>query len=197
MDLEIFHPPASLASPAIALQDFAAKQTIRFRGKSQTRLLGADSVQNVICNSSRSCFRCGFGRPMTSRVRQGNRASWLPPSKLAPARKSAQIISKQQPRDLLLPSIRPEVSSACSMTRNWLLYALNYRISHGSVSFPVRCFETCRLNSSLGSSRASMRPASSAARSRHCRPRYSAIRCWESASRSFCNVSRVRPRKSQ
>ncbi len=45
--------------------------------------------------SSRSCFRCGFGRPSTSRVRADRRASWLPVSKLTPARKSAQIISRQ------------------------------------------------------------------------------------------------------
>jgi hypothetical protein len=58
---------------------------------------------------------------MTSRMRQGNRASRLPASRLTPARKSAQIISRQYPRDLSLPSIRAVFSSVCSITGNWLL----------------------------------------------------------------------------
>ena len=95
MDLKIFHPPAPLATPPISLQDFAAEQAISFRGKPQTWPLCSDPFQNVTCTSSRSCFLCGFGRPMTSRVRQGNNASRLLASKLTPARKSAQIISKQ------------------------------------------------------------------------------------------------------
>jgi len=95
MHLKIFHPPAPLATPSVTLQDFTAELAISFRVKSQAGPLGADSLQNVTCASSRSCFRCGFGRPMTSRVRQGNKASRLPASKLTPARKSAQIISRQ------------------------------------------------------------------------------------------------------
>ena len=95
MDLKIFHPPARLASPAVSRQNFTAKLAISFRIKPQAWALGVDPFQNVTCTSSRSCFLCGFGRPMTSRVRQGNKASRLPASKLTPARKSAQIISKQ------------------------------------------------------------------------------------------------------
>jgi hypothetical protein len=95
MDLKILPAPAPLASPAISLQDFTAELTIGFWIKPQARPHGADPFQNVTCTSSRSCFLCGFGRPMTSRVRQGKRASRLPASKLTPARKSAQIISKQ------------------------------------------------------------------------------------------------------
>ena len=95
MDLKILHTPARLTMPAVSLQDFPAELAISFRIKPQPWALGTDPGQNVTCTSSRSCFRCGFGRPMTSRVRQGNRASRLPASKLTPARKSAQIISKQ------------------------------------------------------------------------------------------------------
>src|SRR5450756_1289279 len=72
MDLKIFHPPAPLATPPISPQDFAAEQAISFRGKAQTWPLCSDPCQRVTCTSSRSCFCCGFGRPMTSRVRQGN-----------------------------------------------------------------------------------------------------------------------------
>jgi hypothetical protein len=95
MDLKTFHPPARLASPSVSLQNFAAELAIRFRIKPQAWSSCTDSSQSVTCTSSRSCFRCGFGRLMTSRVRQGNKESRLPASKLTPARKSAQIISKQ------------------------------------------------------------------------------------------------------
>jgi hypothetical protein len=95
MDLKTFHSPARLATPAVALQDFAAKLAIRFRIKPQAGPLGSDPRQSVTCTSLRSWFLCDFGRPMTSRVRQGNKASRLPASKLTPARKSAQIISRQ------------------------------------------------------------------------------------------------------
>jgi len=95
MDLKTLHAPARLATPAISLQDFTAELTISFRIKSQAGPLGMDPSQSVTCTSSRSCFRCGFARPITSRVRHGNKASRLPASKLTPARKSAQIISKQ------------------------------------------------------------------------------------------------------
>ena len=95
MDLKIFHPPARLTAPAVSLQNFAAEQTIGFWIKPQAGSLWTDSCQSDTCISSRSCFFCGFGRPMTSRVRQGNKPSRLPASKLAPARKSAQIISRQ------------------------------------------------------------------------------------------------------
>jgi hypothetical protein len=95
MDLKILHAPAGLTSPAISLQNFTAELAIRFRIKPQASPLRADSCQIVTCTSSRSCFRCDFGRPTTSRMRHGSRVSRLPASKLTPARKSAQIISRQ------------------------------------------------------------------------------------------------------
>jgi hypothetical protein len=95
MDLKILYAPARLASPSISLQDFPAELAISFRVQPQAGPLGAGPCQSVTCISSRSCFLCDFGRPMTSRVRQGNKASRLPASRLTPARKSAQIISKQ------------------------------------------------------------------------------------------------------
>jgi hypothetical protein len=95
MDLKILHPPARLAMPAVSLQHFAAELAIRFRIKPQAGPFGTNPLQDVTCTSSMSCFLCGLGRLMTSRVRQGNKASRLPASKLTPARKSAQIISRQ------------------------------------------------------------------------------------------------------
>ena len=95
MDLKTLDAPARLTTPAISLQDFPAELAIGFRGKPQAWSSGKDPSQRVTWTSSKSCFLSGFGRPITSRVREGNRASWLPASKLTPARKSAQIISKQ------------------------------------------------------------------------------------------------------
>jgi hypothetical protein len=95
VDLKVLHAPARLATPAISLQHFMAELLISFRVKPQARSSGTDPSHSVTCTSSRSCFLSGFGRPITSRVRLGNRASRLPASKLTPARKSAQIISKQ------------------------------------------------------------------------------------------------------
>ena len=95
MDLKILYSPTSLASPAVSLQDFPAELAISSGVKPQARPLGADPSQSVTCTSSSSCFLSGFGRPMTSRARQGNKAPWLPASILTPARKSAQIISRQ------------------------------------------------------------------------------------------------------
>jgi len=75
MDLETFHAPTRLAPPPVSLQDFTAESPIRLRIKSQAGPLGAHPRQSVTCTSSRSCFFSAFGRPITSRVRQGNRAS--------------------------------------------------------------------------------------------------------------------------
>jgi hypothetical protein len=95
MDLKTLDAPARLATPAVSLQDFAAQLAIGFRIKPQSWPFRADTSQTVTWTFSSSCFLSGFGRPMTSRVREGNRASWVPVSKLTPARKSAQIISRQ------------------------------------------------------------------------------------------------------
>jgi hypothetical protein len=95
MDLKFLHAPARLTTPPISLQNFLAELAISSRFKPQARPFCADFFQNVTWTSSRSCFLCGFGRSITSRVRHGNKASWLPASKLTPARKSAQIISRQ------------------------------------------------------------------------------------------------------
>jgi len=95
MDLKIFHTPTRLAAPAISLQDFVAELAISFKVKLQAWPSGTNPGQSVTRTSSRSCFLSGFARPSASRVRQGNRASRVPTSRLTPARKSAQIISRQ------------------------------------------------------------------------------------------------------
>jgi hypothetical protein len=95
MDLKTLRLPATLATPTVSVKDFTAELAISFRIKFQPWSSGEDPNQSVTWTSSKSCFRCVFGRPITNRVREGNKASWFPASKLTPARKSAQIISRQ------------------------------------------------------------------------------------------------------
>ena len=61
----------------------------------------------------------------------------MPSAGCSPARKSAQIISREWPRDLSVPNIRAAVSIACSMTGVWVLYTLKQISSDGSSSLPV------------------------------------------------------------
>jgi hypothetical protein len=95
MDLEALRSPAPLATPAISLQDFMAKLAIGCRVKPQAWSSSTELSQSVTWTFSSNCCLCSFGRPSTSRVNEGSRASVLPDSKLTPARKSAQIISRQ------------------------------------------------------------------------------------------------------
>ena len=95
MDLKALDAAARLATPAISLQDVAAELAIGFWFKPQSWAFRAHPSHRVIWTFSTSCFLWGFGRPITSRVSAGNKASWFPASKLTPARKSAHIISKQ------------------------------------------------------------------------------------------------------
>jgi len=88
MDLEVFHVFARLGTLAISLQDLAAELAMSFGIELQSRPFRSYSSQSVTFTSSRSCVLFGFRRPMTSRVREGNKASWFPICKLTPARSS-------------------------------------------------------------------------------------------------------------
>ena len=95
MDLKIFHSPARLTSPAVSLQDFAAELAISFRIKPQTGSLCSDPHQSIACTFSRSCLISRLWKTEDNPSQEGKRASRFPISELTPARKSAQIISKQ------------------------------------------------------------------------------------------------------
>ena len=75
MDLKVLHAPARLATPAVSPKYFMAALAICFRLKLQPWSLGSQSNQSVTCTSSRSCLICDLGRPSTSRVNEGRRAS--------------------------------------------------------------------------------------------------------------------------
>jgi hypothetical protein len=95
MDLEVVGSPTDLATPAVSFQHFTAELAVRFSFQFQAWSSGSNCAQETFRILSKSCSRCGTGRPSTNRVMAGRSASWFPVSKLTPARKSAQIISRQ------------------------------------------------------------------------------------------------------
>src|SRR5467141_2096985 len=95
MNLKTLNAPARLATPTVSVQDFQAELAITFRVKPQSWLFGTRARQSVTWTSSSNCFLSGSGRPIANRVREGRKAFRFPASRLTPARKSAQIISKQ------------------------------------------------------------------------------------------------------
>jgi hypothetical protein len=95
MDLEISHPSARLATPAVTLEDLLTELAISFWSKPQARPFGLYSIQGTTWTASSTSILCGLGRASTIRVRAAIRALWFPVSRLTPARKSAQIISRQ------------------------------------------------------------------------------------------------------
>src|SRR6266699_822374 len=117
MNLKISKAAADLTSPSVPLQDFSTEPLVGFGRKPQTGMFGSDRIHEArweICDK-KACF-CSPGRNLKNRAMECSKMSGLPLSRFAPARKSAQIISKQKLRDLSLPSIRAAVSIACSMT---------------------------------------------------------------------------------
>ena len=95
MDLKALHSTTPLATPAVSLQDLAAELAISFKVKLQARSSCTDPSQSITRIFSRSWDFCCIGRLSAKRVNEVRRASVLPVSKLTPARKSAQIISRQ------------------------------------------------------------------------------------------------------
>ena len=95
VNLEIVHPSARLTTPTVSLQNFTAKLAIGFRPKPHPRPLGAHASQTATWTVSNNCFLCGTERPRIIRVSAASRVPSSPVIQLTPARKSAQIISRQ------------------------------------------------------------------------------------------------------
>jgi hypothetical protein len=124
MNLKVVHPPTGLTSPSITCQDSSPQLSISFAIQLQAGAFLRSRAHADSRTASRSSILFGLGSPSTSLVRAGTRAFWLPASRLTPAGKSAQIISRQYPRELSLLSIRPADSSASSITGSWLYLGL-------------------------------------------------------------------------
>src|SRR5690348_13006865 len=116
MDLQLLANTAVLAVPTIASQYESAQLTVVDSVQSRSILFPRVFFHEAHFNDSRNDFCCSSERNRKSRDIDISSTSGLPWSRLAPARKSAQIISRQYPRDLSVPSISPAVSIACSTT---------------------------------------------------------------------------------
>src|SRR5437588_11718503 len=125
MDLQVRCCAADLALPRVSLQDLTTKLFVGFRIQFQPRLLGPNPTHEAFWFAcARNSCLCSLGRNLKNCRIECSSISGFPLSRFAPARKSAQIISRQYPRDLSLPSIKAAVSIACSITGIWLLYTL-------------------------------------------------------------------------
>jgi hypothetical protein len=96
VDLEVGHRAARLAFPAITAQHLVAELFVWLGIKPQTRSLWSDAIHDAFAAKwSRNVFLSSPGRNLKKRRIDCSRTCELPFSRLAPARKSAQIISKQ------------------------------------------------------------------------------------------------------
>ena len=96
MDLKPLHRSTVLTSPVIPIENLPAYFLVHEVLRSIARSFGAKRVHRTSARiSSRKACCCGEGRNLKNRVIENRSVSgfWL--SRFAPARKSAQIISKQ------------------------------------------------------------------------------------------------------
>ncbi len=93
--LEFANMSTALAPPAVALQYLMAQPSIGFRVESQSRASWAKRRHEAFRTCSRNSCCLGRGRNSKSRPSEISKASGFPFSRLAPAKKSAQIISRQ------------------------------------------------------------------------------------------------------
>src|SRR5450631_4474938 len=96
VDLQVGHSSTRLTAPAIATQDLPSKSVVCCRIQPQAHGLLANRVHEaVLLKPSRNDARCSWGRNLKNLVIEKSSVSGSPLSRLAPARKSAQIISRQ------------------------------------------------------------------------------------------------------
>jgi hypothetical protein len=95
VDLELISATALLTSPAITLKDLEAESAVLLCLEPKLRAFGKCSAHanRLIVSTNRCC--CGAGRNLKNRSSDISSTSVLPFSRFAPARKSAQIISRQ------------------------------------------------------------------------------------------------------
>ena len=95
MDLQVRRFAAELTTPTISLQDLATQRAVVLRCEPRSPLLQESCAHCAVSTCSRNCCRCSGRSIANSRRIAKNRASVFPSCKFAPARKSAQIISRQ------------------------------------------------------------------------------------------------------
>jgi hypothetical protein len=96
VNFQVGHRPAGLTAPAIALQHLLPQLLVCDRIESQAWGLWANRVHAAASLRflRKACF-WSSGRKRKNLVAEYSRVSGSPLSRLAPARKSAQIISRQ------------------------------------------------------------------------------------------------------
>src|ERR1035437_1632807 len=95
-DFQVAHRATGLTPPAIATQDPLPKSLVRHRIQPQAHGLRTDRTHDALSlKPSRNSCLCSPGRNLKNLVIENNSVSGSPLSRLAPARKSAQIISRQ------------------------------------------------------------------------------------------------------
>jgi hypothetical protein len=109
MNLQVFCSSATLATPAISSEYSSAQLTICSASKFDLRTLRSAPAHAVSFSSFRSSLLCGPGTNANRRRIESKSVFELGSSRLASARKSAQIISRQNPRDFCAPR-KPEGS---------------------------------------------------------------------------------------
>jgi len=95
MNVEILRRSAVLASPAVALEDLFAKFVVSLAIQSKARSLLTQRTHEAFCSLSRKVTFIGPGNSSNIRLIESSKLSFSLLSWVAPARKSAQIISKQ------------------------------------------------------------------------------------------------------
>jgi hypothetical protein len=96
VDLEVRHDSAGLASPAITAQHLLPQFFVGFCFESDASLFRDNLIHEAFSQAScrNACFS-GCGRNLNNCRIDWRTTPGLPSSRLAPARKSAQIISRQ------------------------------------------------------------------------------------------------------
>jgi hypothetical protein len=96
VDLQILSRAADLACPVVPLHHPLTKLLVRVGIQPQAWALRKHSDHEGFWTKwDRNCCRCSPGRNLKNRVIELSKISGLPLSRFAPARKSAQIISRQ------------------------------------------------------------------------------------------------------
>jgi hypothetical protein len=96
MDFQVRHRTTGLTPPAIAMQHLLPQGFVRFRIEPQSHGLRANRAhEDSSLKPSRNSCLCSPGRNLKNLVIENSSVSGSPLSRLAPARKSAQIISRQ------------------------------------------------------------------------------------------------------
>jgi hypothetical protein len=96
MDFQVRHRAARLTSPAVAAQDTLPEGFVRHRTQPQALRFGANRAHDAFSlRPPRNACRCELGRNLKNLVIENSNVSGSSLSRLAPARKSAQIISRQ------------------------------------------------------------------------------------------------------